>query len=116
MHANKSCIADLKKALSKMSKAGIGVHKYCMTTPILTALNVAKIESTLELITFYLAKSMLCNDSRARLFYTYVMNMNNSGKLMGHKNLTTRTHSIMCKTQYNIYDNCFQQCTGLLDK
>ena len=80
-----------------------------MTTPILTALNVPNIETTIELNTLNLARSILCNDSRAILFYTYVMNMHNSGQLRGHNNFLTRAQSIiMCKTQYNImYEICF---------
>ena len=47
-----------------------------------------------------MVRSMLCNNSRARLFYMYIMNMQICGKLAGHTNLLSRVQETCMK--YNV--------------
>ena len=96
-HVSKSCLADMEKIQTKLLKTGIGVHKLCRSSPILNAMKVHKIETTLDLSTLNLARSMLCCDSRARSFYIYVMNIHNSGLLRGHGDLFSRVRAICGK-------------------
>ena len=92
-HVSKSCRADMEKIQTKLLKTGIGVHKWCRSSPNLNALKMHKIKTTLDLGTL-MARSMLCCVSRARSFYMYVMNMHNSGLLRGHGDLFSRVRAI----------------------
>ena len=71
-------------------KAGIGVHKWSRSSPILKALNIKKIETTIDISSLDLGRSILCNGSRARSFYIYLMNMRACGQLNGHNYLVSR--------------------------
>ena len=74
---------------AKLLKAGIGVHKWSRNSPVLKALNIKKIE-TIDISSLDLRRSLLCNDSRARSFYIYLMNMHACGKVNGHNDLVSR--------------------------
>ena len=74
---------------AKLLKAGIGVHKWSRSSPVLKALNIKKIE-TIDISSLDLGRSLLCNGSRARSFYIYVMNMHACGKVNGHNDLVSR--------------------------
>ena len=53
----------------------------------LKALNIKKIETTVDISSLDLGRSRLCNGSRDRSFYIYLMNMHACGKLNGHNDL-----------------------------
>ena len=54
------------------------------------ALNIKKIETTIDISSLDLGWSLLCNGSRARSFYINLMNMHACGKLNGNDDLVSR--------------------------
>ena len=48
------------------------------------------IETTIDISSLDLGRSLLCNGSRARSFYMYLMNMHACGKVNGHNDLVSR--------------------------
>ena len=75
---------------AKLLKAGIGGHKWSRSSPVLKALNTKNIETTIEISSLDLGRSILCNDSRVRSFYIHLMNMRACGQLNGHNDLVSR--------------------------
>ena len=63
----------MEKLKTRLLKTGVGLHKYCRSSPVIKAVNVNKIETTMDISTLDLVHSMLCNNSRARLFYMYTL-------------------------------------------
>ena len=51
---------------------------------------IKKIETTIDISSLDLGRSILCNGSRARSFYIYLMNMHACGQLNGHNYLVSR--------------------------
>ena len=100
INISKTCLAKMEKLQTRLLKTGVGLHKYCRSSPVIKALNVKKIETTMDISTLDLVRSMLCNNSRARLFYMYIMNMQICGKLAGHTNLLSRVQETCMK--YNV--------------
>ena len=49
IHVSKTCISRMETCQAKLLKAGIGVHKWSRTSPILKALNIKKIETTIDI-------------------------------------------------------------------
>ena len=90
IHVSKTCLARMETLQAKLLKAGIGVHKWSRSSPILKALNIKKIETTIDISSLDLGRSILCNGSRARSFYIYLMNMHACGQLNGHNYLVSR--------------------------
>ena len=87
----------MEKLQTKLLKANVGLHKYCKSTPVLKALNVHKIETTVEISSLDLIRTIFCNTSRARSFYSHLLNMHVCGKLIGHTDLIARVKSICFK-------------------
>ena len=81
------CLSHMETLQAKLLKAGIGVHKWSRSSPVLKALNIKKIETTIDISSLDLGRSLLCNGSRARSFYIYLMNMHACGKVNGHNDL-----------------------------
>ena len=75
---------------AKLLKAGIGVHKWSRSYPVLKALNIKKMETPIEICSLDLWRSLLGNGSRARSFYIYLRNMHSCGKLNGHNDPVAR--------------------------
>ena len=69
INISKTCLAKMEKLQTRLLKTGVGLHKYCRSSPVIKALNVNKIETTMDISTLDLVRSMLCNNSRARLFH-----------------------------------------------
>ena len=53
-------------------------------------LNIKKIETTIDISSLDLGRSILCNGSRASSFYIYLMNMHACGQFNGHNYLVSR--------------------------
>ena len=75
---------------AKLLKARIGLHKLSRSSPILKALNIKKIETTIDISSVDLGRSILCNDSRSRSVYIYLMNLHACGQLNSHNYLVYR--------------------------
>ena len=97
---SKKSLSSLEKIQSKLLKVAVGVHKFCKSTPILGAMNVHKIETTLHASRLELIRNMLKSSSRARSFYMYLLNLHVCDELSSHNNLISRT-SQACD-RYNI--------------
>ena len=85
----KTCLSRMETLQAKLLKAGIGVHKWSRSSPVLKALNIKKIETTIDISSLDLGQSLLCNGSRARSFYINLMNMHACGKLNGNNDLVS---------------------------
>jgi hypothetical protein len=97
MHVSKKYLCNMEKAQARLLKAGLGLHKFCKNTHLLKALNVMKIESTMEISSLDLIRSVFHNSSRARSFYMYLLNMHSCGHLKNHSDLVSRAHKICNK-------------------
>ncbi len=75
----------------------MGIHKYCRNTPILNALKVHKIETTLELGYLELIRTIFKSKSRATSFYTHILNLHVCDKLSSQYNLICRARNVCCK-------------------
>ena len=83
-NVSKTCLSRMEMLQEKLLKAGIGVHKWSRSSPILKAL------TTIDISSLDLGRSILCNGSRVRSFYIYLMNMHACGQLNGHNYLVSR--------------------------
>ena len=92
---------------AKLLKAGIGVHKWSRSSPVLKALNIKKIETTIDISSLDLGRSLLCNGSRARSFYIYLMNMHACGKVNGHNDLVSRIRETCDKHTFSFLKYVF---------
>ena len=54
------------------------------------ALNIKNIETTIDISSLHLGRSILCNGYRARSFYIYLMNTHACVKLYGHNDTVSR--------------------------
>ena len=90
IHVSKTCLSRMETLQARPLKAGIDIHKWSQSSPVLKALNIKKIETTIDISSLDLRRSPLCNGSRARSFYIYLMNMHVCGKLNGHNDLVSR--------------------------
>ena len=50
------------------------VDKYCKTTPILSAMNICSIESSVEMFNLELMRNIFNSQSHARSFYIHSLN------------------------------------------
>ena len=90
---------------TKLPKPSAGLHKYWKSTPVLKALNVNKIETTVEISSLDLMRTIFCNASRARSFYSHLLNMHVRGKLVGDTDLITRIKTICFKREVSFFLN-----------
>ena len=65
------------------------------------------IEKTIDISSLDLGWSFLCNGSRVRSFYIYLMNMHACGKLIGHNDLVSRIRKTCDKHNVSILKICF---------
>ena len=63
IHSGKTCLSRMGTLQAKLPKAGIGVHKWSRNYPVLKALNIKKIETTIDISSLNLERSILCNGS-----------------------------------------------------
>ena len=64
-------LEKMEKIQSRLLKAGIGIHKFCRSSPILKALNVSKIDNVIETSSLKLISAIF--SSRAKTFYCYLL-------------------------------------------
>ena len=90
-HVGQTCLSRMETLQAKLLKAGIGVHNWSRSSPVLKALNIKTIETTIDISSLDLDRTIVCNGSRARSFYIYLMNMHACGKLNDHNDLVRKT-------------------------
>ena len=72
---NKSYMCELEKIQARLVKASVGLHKFCKSTPVLKAMGVSSVKSSIELGCLNLVRSIFVNKSRARTFYLYLIRL-----------------------------------------
>jgi len=60
MYISKKSLSNMERLQTKLLKAIAGLHKYCKSTPVLKALNVNKIETTVEISSLDLMRTIFC--------------------------------------------------------
>ena len=109
IHVSKTCLSRMEMLQAKLLKAGIGVHKWSRSSPVLKALNIKKIETTIDISSLDLGRSLLCNGSRARSFYINLMNMHACGKLNGNNDLVSRIRETCDKHDVSFFKYVFNK-------
>ena len=104
-----SSLSDMEKTQSRLLKTGFGLHKFCKSSPLLKALNVHKIESNVDISTLNLVSSVFNNQSRARSFYVYLLNVYRCGNLHCHNDLISRSIKICTKFDISLTRFIFNQ-------
>ena len=97
-------MARLEKVQSKLVKVSLGLHKFCRSSPLLSALGVDKIETTVDKSSLALLKQIVDNCSGARHFYIHLLHLHSKGLLLGHQDLVSRCSQI-----------CNRYCLSLLE-
>ena len=90
---SKQALQNLEKTQAKLLKTSLGLHKFCKNTPVLNAIKVNKIETSLDIGYLELVRSMFKSQSRAKPFYNHILNMHVCGKLKTHDDLVHRAHN-----------------------
>lgn len=126
---SQSARSELDKCQSKMIKAMCGLKRSCRNTPLLNALKVNSISSSIESQQVKLLKSMLISSSMSKYFYTHLLSQYLSGSHVGNSLLHRvgswcSSHnkslvSVLCiKDSYNSLlksTKCFPENDGLID-
>jgi len=97
MYISKKSLSNMEKVQTKLLKPSVGLQKYYKSTPVLRAPNANKIETTVEISSLDLIRTLFSNTSRARSFYTHLLNIHVCGKLVGHTDLITRVKTVCFK-------------------
>ena len=72
---SKKALLALEKMQTKLIKSAVGVHKFCRNTPLLNALGIRKIETSLDISCLELLRTVFKVKSRATQFYKHLMNV-----------------------------------------
>ena len=92
----------MEKIQSRLLKAGIGIHKFCRSSPFLEALNVSKIDNVIETSSLKLISAIFSN-SRAKTFYCYLLKKHCCDKLRNHTDLIARVRAICSKHNVSLF-------------
>ena len=71
--SNKTAIDRAEKLQAKLLKCSLGLKSYSKTTPLLKALKIPRINSTIQMQEIKLLRNMIVSSSRTRDFYNYVL-------------------------------------------
>ena len=71
---SESTLRELEKLQGRLVKSMVGTHKYSKNTPILKALGISTVQSSVEVANLELIRSVFKNNSRARCFYLFLLN------------------------------------------
>ena len=97
MFLSKSSMSKLEKTQSSLIKASLGLHKFCRSSPILSALDISSISHTVDMASLGLLKQIFDNSSGAKHFYMHMVQLHSSGMLHGHSDLVSRCLQICSK-------------------
>ena len=81
----------------KLLKSALGLSKFSRSTPLLEALRINKINSSVETQQLNLLKSIINNGSRARTFYLHILKQHMIGKIDKHRDLISRLKPVCAK-------------------
>ena len=96
-------LEKMEKIQSRLLKAGIGIHKFCRSLPILKALNVSKIDNVVETSSLKLISAIFSNSSRAKTFYCYLLKKHCCDQLRNHTDLIARVRTICSKHNVSLF-------------
>lgn len=115
----KTHVKELEQLQCLLLKTSLGLSKYSRNTSLRTALRVTPIENTIASEQLSLLKSALIGSSKARTFYSSMMNKNNQFNMEKHNGLLFRVNDV-CKNnnisllKYICSDRYAIQCKGQL--
>ena len=87
---SKSVIQKAEKLQSKLLKSSIGLKVYSKSTPLLDALKIPRIKSTIQLQEMSLLRTMILSSSRSQKFYKYMLSLHMNGTPVSQKCLVAR--------------------------
>ena len=73
--ASKSAFLKAEKLQAKMLKSSLGLKSHSRNTPLLDALKIPRIQSTVQLQELFLLHSMFVSSSRAQHFYKHILSL-----------------------------------------
>ena len=85
------------KLQAKLLKAALGLKVFSRSTPLLEALKIPKISSTIEIQQLVLFKTMLTSSSRTGYFYKTLIQEHLNGSTPGHRDLVSRVNDTCIK-------------------
>ena len=91
IHLKKTDLQLLEKAHARIIKTSLGLSKFSKTNPLLTALNIQRLESVVKVQTLNLLMRCMSGDSLASMFYWTIYKR---GDTEG-KTLMGRSHTIL---------------------
>ena len=91
---------EIEKCQAGILKSALHLHKFCRSTPVMRAINICPIKGMIELSTLDLAKSIFHNNSKARQFYSHLLNRYLCGDLQ-NVTLLARAHETCNKHDIN---------------
>ena len=100
LYHDKTSVKSLESLQGKLLKSALGLKRSCRTKPLLQALNIDSILTTVENQKLSLFKSLLLSKSRSRVFYLHLLSLQINGSYVNSKNLVSSVISI-CK-KYHI--------------
>ena len=95
-------MGQVEATQSKFLKASLGIKLNCRTSPLLQALNVDKVMSSVEIRKLSLFKSMFFSSSRTNVLYKYLLTCALRGSLTSQKNLVLSVIKICEKYQLSL--------------
>ena len=93
----------MEKIQSWLLKAGMRIHKFCRSSPILNGLNVSKIDNVIETSSLKLISAIFSNSSRAKTFYCYLLKKHCCDKLRNLTDLIARVRTICSKHDVSLF-------------
>ena len=96
-------LEKMEKIQSRLLKAGIGIHIFCRSSPILKALNVSKIDNVIETSSLKLISAIFSNSSRAKTFYCYLLKKHCCDQIRNHTDLIARVRAICSKHNVSLF-------------
>ena len=75
-----TALRDLESVQGRLVKSMVGIHKWCRTTPVIRAMKICTVESSVAISNLELLRSIFNTNSCARSFYLFLISKLNSGQ------------------------------------
>ena len=72
VHQNKAALEDTEKLQCKLLKVALGLKRHCKNTPLLEALKIPRISTSVEIQELVLFRSMFLSTSHTSQFYHFL--------------------------------------------
>ena len=92
VYQTKKAKTDMDKMQSKLLKSALGLNSFCKTSPLIDALKINRITTSIEIQELCLLKSMFLSKSRTRYFYKNLLQEHLNGSIPGQKDLLSRVN------------------------